>query len=143
MAAYRQPGGLSPAMAGTLGGLLAQWSTCVPSFLWIFLGAPYIESLRNNKALTAALSAISSAVVGVIANLAFWFALHTLFREVRQPHLFGVSLQLPVLGSLNVPALALAVAAVIALFRFKVGMIATLLGCSVAGISMHLAGWGG
>ena len=141
MAAYRQPGALSPAMAGTLGGLLAQWSTCVPSFLWIFLGAPYIESLRNNKALSAALGAITAAVVGVIVNLAVWFALHTLFDEVRAEHLWGMRLQLPVLSTLNVPAVVLAIAAVIALFRFKVGVIATLLGCSLAGILMHLAGW--
>ena len=143
MAAYRQPGGLSPGMAGTFGGLLAQWSTCVPSFLWIFMGAPYIESLRNNKALSAALGAITAAVVGVIANLAIWFALHTLFGEVREQHLTGLTLQLPALSTLSLPALAISIAAVVALFRFKVGMIATLLGCSAAGILMHLAGWVG
>ena len=141
MAAYRQPGSLSPALAGTLGGLLAQWCTFVPSFLWIFMGAPYIESLRNNKALSTALAAITAAVVGVIANLAIWFALHTLFREVREQHLGWLTLQLPVLGTLNVAALILAIAAVVALFRFRVGMIATLLGCSVAGVLMHWAGW--
>jgi chromate transporter len=141
MAAYRQPGGLSPAVAGTVGGLLAQWSTCVPSFIWIFVGAPYIESLRNNRALSAALGAITAAVVGVIVNLAIWFALHTLFGEVRQQQLIGMTLQIPVPGTLNVAALGLSIAAVIALFRFKVGMIATLLGCSAAGILMHLAGW--
>jgi chromate transporter len=143
MAAFRQPGGLSPAFAGTLGGLLAQWSTCVPSFLWIFLGAPYIESLRNNKPLSAALAAITAAVVGVIANLAVWFALHTLFAEVHPQHAFGLTLQLPVLTTLNIPALVLSIAAGVALFRFKIGMIPTLLGCSVAGILMHLAGWVG
>ena len=141
MAAYRQPGSLSPALAGTLGGLLAQWCTFVPSFLWIFMGAPYIESLRNNRALSAALAAITAAVVGVIANLAIWFALHTLFREVRERHLGVLTLQLPVPGTLNAAALVLAIAAMVAMFRFKIGMIATLLGCSVAGILMHLAGW--
>lgn len=141
MAAYRQPGGLSPTLAGTLGGLLAQWCTCVPSFLWIFMGAPYIESLRNNRALSAALAALTAAVVGVIANLAIWFALHTLFGEVREQHLGRLTLQLPVLSTLNIIALILAIAAIVALFRFKVGMIATLIGCSVAGILMHWAGW--
>jgi chromate transporter len=141
MAAYRQPGSLSPALAGTLGGLLAQWCTFVPSFLWIFMGAPYIESLRNNKALSAALAAITAAVVGVIANLAIWFALHTLFREVREQHISGLTLHLPVFGTLNIPALILAIAAVVALFRFRVGMIATLFGGSVAGVLMHRAGW--
>jgi chromate transporter len=141
MAAYRQPGSLSPALAGTLGGVLAQWCTCVPSFIWIFMGAPYIESLRNNKTLGAALASITAAVVGVIANLSIWFALHTLFGEVREQHLGTLIVQLPVLGTLNLAALLLALAALVALFRFKVGMIATLLGCSVAGILMHYAGW--
>jgi chromate transporter len=141
MAAFRQPGSLSPALAGTLGGLMAQWSTFVPSFLWIFMGAPYIESLRNNKVLSAALAAITAAVVGVIANLAIWFALHTLFGEVQVRHVLGMSLQIPVLKTIIFPALAVSIAAVIALFRFKVGMIATLLGSSVAGILMHFAGW--
>jgi chromate transporter len=141
MAAFRQPGSLSPALAGTLGGLIAQWSTFVPSFLWIFMGAPYIESLRNNKVLSAALAAITAAVVGVIANLAIWFALHTLFRELQLRHVLGMSLQIPELNTINLPALALSIAAVIALFRFKVGMIATLLGSAVAGIVMHFAGW--
>jgi chromate transporter len=141
MAAYRRPGGLSPALAGTLGGLLAQWCTCVPSFLWIFMGAPYMESLRNNKALSAALAAITAAVVGVIANLGTWFALQTLFGEVREQHLGALTLQLPTLGTINVAALILSIGAVVAMFRFKVGMIATLLGCSIAGILIHLAGW--
>ena len=141
MAAYRQPGSLSPALAGTLGGLLAQWCTFVPSFLWIFMGAPYIESLRNNRALSASLAAITAAVVGVITNLAIWLALHTLFSEVHERHLGLLTLQLPVLGTLNLPALILAIAALIAMFRFKVGMIATLLGSSAAGVLMNIAGW--
>jgi chromate transporter len=141
IAAYRQPGSLPPAVAGTLGGLLAQWCTFVPSFLWIFMGAPYVESLRNNRALSGALAAITAAVVGVIANLAIWFALHTLFGEIRVQRLGELSLQLPVLDTLNVAALILALAAIVATLRFKVGVIATLLGCSVSGILMHLAGW--
>ena len=81
MAAYRDPGTLSPMLAATLGGLLATWVTFIPCFLWIFLGAPYIETLRGNKALAGALTAITAAVVGVILNLSIWFALHTLFRQ--------------------------------------------------------------
>jgi chromate transporter len=141
MAAYRQPGALSPAVAGTLGGLLAAWATFVPSFIWIFLGAPYIESVRNNRALGAALAAITAAVVGVILNLAIWFALHTLFGQVDERHRYGLILQEPVLSALNWPALALSVAAMVALFRFKVGMIPTLMGCSIAGILCHFAGF--
>jgi chromate transporter len=140
MAAFRQPGSLSPALAGTLGGLLAQWATFVPSFVWIFLGAPYIESVRNNKRLGAALAAVTAAVVGVILNLAIWFGLHTLFGQVDERHVQGLTLQVPVFNSLNIPALLLSIAAMLALFRFKVGMIPTLIGCSIAGIAFHFAG---
>src|SRR5450756_822048 len=80
--AYRDPGILHPMLAGTLGGLLATWVTFAPCFLWIFLGAPFIEALLDNKTLSAALSAITAAVVGVILNLAIWFAVHTIFTKV-------------------------------------------------------------
>jgi chromate transporter len=140
MAAFRHPGSLSPALAGTLGGLLAAWSTFVPSFVWIFLGAPYVESVRNNERLGAALAAITASVVGVILNLAIWFGLHTLFGQVDERHSHGLIMQVPVLSTLNIPALVLSVAAMFALFRFKVGMIPTLIGCSIAGIAFHLAG---
>jgi chromate transporter len=73
MGAFRDAGGLSPLMAGTLGGFLTTWVTFTPCFLWIFLGAPFIERLRDNKILTAALTAITAAVVGVILNLAVWY----------------------------------------------------------------------
>ncbi len=139
MAAFRQPGSLPPVLAGTLGGLIAQWATFVPSFVWIFLGGPYIEALRGNKALSAALSAITAAVVGVILNLALWFALHTVFGEVQERHAFGATLHVPVLTTLNGASLALSVAAMLALFRFRWGVLPTLLGCSVAGIALHLA----
>jgi chromate transporter len=140
MAAFRQPGSLSPALAGTLGGLAAQWATFVPSFVWIFMGAPYIEALRNNKALSAALAAITAAVVGVILNLAIWFGLHTFFSRVDVQHAHGMVLQVPVLNTLNVPTLVLSIVAMLALFRFKVGMIPTLLGCSVLGVVSHFLG---
>jgi chromate transport protein ChrA len=83
MAAFRDPGVFSPVLAGTLGGILAKWVTFTPSFLFIFIGAPYIEALRNNKALNAVLSTITAAVVGVILNLSVWFALHTLFAQIN------------------------------------------------------------
>src|SRR5205807_947789 len=125
-------------VAGTLGGLLTTWVTFVPCFLWIFLGAPYIEALRGNKALGAALSAITAAVVGVILNLAIWFALHTLFRE--QARVPGLALELPVLPSIDPWFLLLSAVAMLALFRFKAGMIPTLAGCSAAGIVLYLMG---
>jgi chromate transporter len=140
MAAFRAPGPLDPSLAGTLGGVLAMWATFVPSFLWILMGAPYIEALRGNKALSSALSAITAAVVGVVLNLAIWFALHTLFGRVEAVQLHGLVLQTPDLSSLNVTALLLAVAALIAIFRFKLGMLPTLFACSVAGLLIHLAG---
>jgi chromate transporter len=127
-------------LAGTLGGLLATWVTFTPCFLWIFLGAPFIEVLRDNKALNGALSAITAAVVGVVLNLAIWFALHTVFREVMPVDGYGLRFDMPVPQSVNVWALALSVAAIIAIFRFKVGMITTLLACSAVGIALHLAG---
>src|SRR5258708_11129614 len=99
MAAFRHPGPLDPALAGTLGGGLAMWSTFVPPFIWIFLGGPYVEALIGNKSLNAALSAITAAVVGVILNLAVWFALHTLFTTVTDVHAYGFSVSVPVLAS--------------------------------------------
>ncbi len=140
MAAYRDPGALNPMLAGTLGGLLTTWITFTPCFLWIFLGAPFIEGLRGNKALSGALSAITAAVVGVILNLAVWFALHTWFREGRPVGVPGLSFDVPVLGSFNPGALALSAGAVVAIFRFKAGMIPTLLACAVAGVALHLVG---
>jgi chromate transporter len=140
MAAFRDPGGLNPLVAGTLGGLLATWVTFTPCFLWIFLGAPFIERVRGNKALAGALSAITAAVVGVILNLAIWFAVHTIFAEVRplQWGLFGFDA--PVLASVREWALVLSLAAIVAMFRFRVGMIPTLLACSAAGVALYVAG---
>lgn len=140
MGAFREPGGLSPLLAGTLGGLLTTWVTFVPCFLWIFLGAPFVEALRGNRALVGALSAITAAVVGVILNLAVWFALHTLFGQLAPVRVAGATLEVPVLSSLNLPSLILTVGAVLAVFRFKVGVVPTLAACALAGMAWHLAG---
>jgi chromate transporter len=140
MAAYRTPGALSPLMAGVAGGLLASWVTFTPCFLWIFLGAPFIERLRGNAALTGALSAITAAVVGVILNLAIWFAIHTIFRQVVPVRSYGFSFDLPVLGSADLWALGLSIAAVLAIFRFGVGMLTTLGACAATGIALYLVG---
>jgi chromate transporter len=140
MAAFRDPGGLSPLVAGTLGGLLATWVTFTPCFLWIFLGAPFVEVLRGNKALNGAMSAITAAVVGVVLNLAVWFAIHSVFRDVRTIKVFPFNFDAPSLTSVDPWALALSMAAAIAIFRFKVGMIPTLAACCVAGLILHFAG---
>jgi chromate transporter len=140
MAAYRDPGALSPLMAGTLGGLLATWVTFAPCFLWIFLGAPYIEILRGNRALSGALSAITAAVVGVILNLAIWFGIHTIFREVRSVEWGPLALDMPVWGSVHPYALLLSIAAMIAMFRFHIGMLPVLAATSAAGILLYTFG---
>src|ERR1700692_1900091 len=140
MAAYRNPGTLPPLLAATLGGLLTTGVTFIPCFLWIFLGAPFVEVLRGNKALNGAMSAITAAVVGVVLNLAVWFAIHSIFRETIPIRAFPLSFDAPNIASVNPWALALSVAAAIAIFRFKVGMIPTLAGCCAAGVVLYLLG---
>jgi chromate transporter len=138
MAAFRDPGTLSPMLAGTLGGLLATWVTFTPCFLWIFLGAPFIESLHGNKGLAGALTAITAAVVGVILNLSIWFALHAVFRETSPVSSFGLSFDMPVLSSVDFAALILSIAAATAIFRFNMGMLTVLGGSCAAGVLMRL-----
>nr|WP_091132105.1 chromate efflux transporter [Microvirga guangxiensis] len=140
MGAFRDPGALHPLAAGTLGGLLATWVTFAPCFMWIFLGAPYIEVLRGNRALSGALTAITAAVVGVILNLAIWFGIHTIFRETQDLTWGPVNVSAPVWGTVNVWALLVSAAAVIAMFRFKVGMLPTLAATSAAGIALYASG---
>ena len=134
LGAWRDHGVLNPLLAGTLGGLLTTWVTFTPCFLWIFVGAPYVEALRSNKALSGALAAITAAVVGVILNLAVWFGLQVLFGELRPVQLLGATVDVPVLASANIAAVALAVACAVAVFRFRFGMIPVLLASSMAGI---------
>ncbi len=133
LAAYRDPGILPPWLAGTLAAGLTLWVTFTPCFLWIFLGAPYVERLRANRALGAALSAITAAVVGVILNLAVWFALHTIFAEVTAGNAFGLRLWQPVWATIDWPSLILAIGAAVAMFRFRLGMLPTLAGSALLG----------
>jgi chromate transporter len=133
LAAYRDPGLLPPLLAGTLGAALTTWVTFVPCFLWIFLGAPYIEALRGNRSLSAALAAITAAVVGVILNLAVWFSLHTLFTESQPISLGPIQLDLPVFSSIDAAALVLSCAALIAVLRYHVGIFKVLVACAIAG----------
>jgi chromate transporter len=138
LGAWRDPGALGPTAGGVVGLLLATWVTFVPCFLWIFLGAPWVERLRANRALAAALKAITAAVVGVILNLAIWFGLHVLFTEVTSPADGAIGPPVPVLGSLDPVALVLAAVAVAALFRFRLGVPKTLALCAALGLA---AGW--
>ena len=87
---WNHPGNLSPLLAATLGAFITTWTTFVPCFLWIFLGAPHIEQLRGKDSLTTSLSAVTAAVVGVILNLAVWFGLHVLFPAKNTVDWFAV-----------------------------------------------------
>ena len=120
MGAYQQPGTLSPAVAGALGALVVTWATFAPCFLWIFLGAPYVEVLRGNRRLASALSGVTAAVVGVVLNLALVLGIHTLFDQVRAVALFGNAVPVPVWSSVDVFTLVIAVASFVAMWRFKV-----------------------
>jgi chromate transporter len=140
MGAFRQPGGLDPLLAGTLGGLLTTWVTFVPCFLWIFLGAPWIERLRGHRALGGALAAITAAVVGVVLNLALWFAAHSLFAELRPVRGDLLHFDLPLWSSVDWAALALTAATLVATFRFRIGTVPLLVGSAVAGVAWWAVG---
>ncbi|TPJ44801.1 chromate efflux transporter [Mesorhizobium sp. B2-5-13] len=137
IAAFRHAGSLNPLLGGSLGALLTLWVTFAPCFFWIFLGAPYIEALRGNKVLSAALGAITAAVVGVIMNLALWFALHVVFREVQMT---GLGMNVPVLSSIDWRAALLSLAAMVAILKLKTGVLPTLAGCALAGVLLLAAG---
>ena len=140
MGALREAGWANPFLAGTLGGLLTTWVTFAPCFAWIFLGAPFMEGLRRNKALSAALSAVTAAVVGVILNLSIWFAIHVIWREVTRLEAGPFSLELPVWGSIDPAAAALSALALYAVFRLKLGMTTVLAGSALLGLGLHLVG---
>jgi chromate transporter len=123
---------------GMLGAIITVWVTYVPCFLWIFLGAPYIEYLRGNKSLSTALSAITAAVVGVILNLAVWFSLHTLFSTVQTIYFGPLRLLVPEWSTLSWASLVIAAGAGLATFRFKVGMLPVLAGSAAAGVVVVL-----
>ncbi|MBB4277295.1 chromate efflux transporter [Rhizobium mongolense] len=135
MAAYRNPGPLDPMLAATLAAVLTTWVTFIPSFLWIFLGAPFIERLRGDPALTGAMSAITAAVVGVILNLAIWFGVHVLFSDVRTASWGPVSIDVPVPASLIWPSLVLTVLAALAIFHLKLSVISTLAISAAIGVA--------
>jgi chromate transporter len=140
LAGHRADIGLAPWQSGMLTALLTLWVTFMPSFLWIFLGAPYIERLRGNRMLAGALAAITAAVVGVILNLALWFALHVLFAVVTENQLGPIRLWTPDLSTLDPWALLLAAAALVAMLRLKLGMMTTLAGAAAVGAAIRLLG---
>jgi chromate transporter len=136
LAAYRNPGSLSPVAAGMIGAAVTVWATFTPCFLWVFLGAPSVERLRTNRALRAALSAVTAAVVGVIASLAVTVAAGVLFEEVRTVKPLWATIPVPVLSSLDVFSLTVAVAAFLAIRRFHVNVVWVALAGAVAGLAL-------
>jgi chromate transporter len=138
MGAYRDPGMLPPIVAGAVGSLVTAWVTFSPCFLFIFVGAPYAESLRAKPGLKSALESISAAVVGVILNLAAWFSLHTLFAEITTQSVGPLRLLIPTLGTLDPFAAVISLAAAVAMLRYHVGMIQTLAGAGAIGMAVHL-----
>ncbi len=138
MGASRSAGPLHPIWAGVLASVLVTWVTYLPSFLFIFTGAPHIERLRGNKSLTAALSAITAAVVGVILNLGFWFGLHTIFGSVGEWRMGGMRVPMPVWATVDWAALGLAAAALIFHFRLKWEMLRTIGVCAALGLGLRL-----
>jgi chromate transporter len=139
LAAYGAETGLHPFVAGTLGALLTLWVTFVPSFIFIFAGAPYAEALRARPGLNAALAAVTAAVVGVILNLAVWFGLHVLFRETARLQSWGLDMNVPRLATLDVLALALTAAALLLVLRTKLGVAPLVALFAAAGIALSLA----
>jgi chromate transporter len=137
LGAFRDPGGLDPYLAGTLAAVLVTWVTFVPSFLWIFLGAPHVERMRSNPALAGALVAITAAVVGVILNLAIWFALHVVFAEVAVRRAGPIAIDLPVWTTVDWAALALVAASAVAVFRLRWPMLAVLGAACAAGLGWY------
>ena len=138
LAAYRNPGTLSPAFAGALGAAVTVWATFAPCFLWVFLGAPWVERLRANRALRSALAAVTAAVVGVIASLALTVAANVLFEDVETARPFFASIPRPVWSSIDVASAAIAAAAFVAIRRFRVNVAWVALGGGLAGLVLEV-----
>ena len=138
IAAYHHSGQIHALTAGVLGGVLASWATFTPCFLWIFLGAPFVERLRVNERLSSALSFITAAVVGVMINLGVWFSIHTLFETVNIFDLYGLSFDMPIISSLNAPALFLSLIAALLVFWLRLSMFVSFAVCAVLAIGLRV-----
>lgn len=139
LGAYRNPGDLDPWVAGIIGATLVVWVTFVPCFLFVFLGAPHIEGLRHNTSLSAALTGITAAVVGVIANLSMFFSIHTLFTDTRTHDWGPIDITGPVWSTISPQAVAVTVLAFVLVFRYKLGVLRVLGICAAVGAGLHLA----
>ena len=134
LGAYRNPAPFDPMTAAVLGSAMTVWATFVPCFLWILLGAPYVEQMRYNRYASAALSTITAAVVGVVLNLTVWFGVHVLFRKVTTTGFEHFRLIVPDPASIDVAALAIVALAAIGMLRYRVGVGWTLAVCGALGI---------
>jgi chromate transporter len=139
LAAFRNAGSLNPWVAGVVGSSLVVWVTFVPCFLFVFLGAPYVERLRTNRSLSAAMSAVSAAVVGVIANLSVYFSMHTLFDDTTRIDNGILQMTLPAWDSVNIRALVLTAFACVLVFRYKWSTVRVMLTLAVVGCAVYLA----
>ena len=140
LAAYGHPGSLSPLLAGTIGAVITVWVTFVPCFMFIFLGAPYVERLRHNHSISHALTAVGAAVAGVVLNLAVWFALHTAFDTVNERSFGPITVPVPDIPTVNLSAIVIAVIAAVFVFRLKISTVKVLGICAVLGAAVALLG---
>ena len=134
LGAYRNPGDLDPWLAAVLGSMLTVWVTFVPCFLFIFLGAPYVERLRDSHTLSAALTGVTAAVVGVIANLAVYFAVHTLFAATSTVSAGPIHLAVPVWSSYVPGSFLITAVAMVRVFALKWWVLRTLGACALLGL---------
>jgi chromate transporter len=140
VAAFRHPGELPPLVAGALGGLLATWMTMCPCFLWIMLIAPFLEGLRRNTFLNSTMQAVTAGAVGMILNLSVWFGLRTVFGHIERIHFSYFRFDFPTFATVDFWALVLFLCALLAVFRFKIGTAATLIGSSAVGVALYMLG---
>lgn len=140
LGASRNPGGMDPIVAGVAGSVVTVWVTFAPSFLFILVGAPWIERLTGNQRLAAALAGVTAAVVGVVVNLGVWFAIHTLFSQVADRSFGWITIPVPDLTTFSPVGAVIAVAAALALLRFRVGMLLVLAGGAALGVLARTLG---
>jgi chromate transporter len=136
LGAHRHALGMDPILAGVIGSVVTLWVTFTPCFLWIFLGAPYVEKLRDNTHIAAALSGITAAVVGVVLNLAFWFGLHVSFASIGETGVFGMTLPVPDLATADLASIGLTILAAAMMLWWHQGVFKTLLACALLGMGL-------
>ena len=138
LGAYANPGGMDPLAAGVLGAIVTTWVTFAPCFLFILAGAPYVEYLRGNRALSAALMGVLAAVAGVVLNLAVWFGVHALFGATSTWQLGPMRVLLPDPASVDWAAVLIAAASLVALMMFRAGLLTVFTAAALTGVVVRL-----